>query len=109
MKDKYLHIIEHTEGLWDMDQAIPTPLGDWIKCGVCGDTNYVLRNGRWFKRSEEETGYPYRVDVSFKCTNCGYAWVHGLIPRQEVWEKWVTKKGRKGGAKYLRYQLEQEV
>lgn len=104
--NKYEAIVKHNEELWDMNRNIPIPYGPFIRCGFCGSTKYIPRHSRWFKRDLKETGYPYRVDVSFKCTYCAAVWAHGLMPSRRQWHAAVDPTGRDDGAKFIRYQEE---
>lgn len=110
VESKYQAIIEKTRELWDFTTAIPTPIGDWLRCGICGHKDYQRRNARYFKRDAGESGYPYRVDVSFKCKRCAFVWTHGLLIDEQTWMIYVERHGHvEQGAKVIYYQLRNHV
>ncbi len=74
-------VISKVKEAWDWQSGFPIPTFD-IKCPVCGSKELLIRYWTFFIRKEGSS--KFRCDVSFKCTYCSNAWVHGLVIPEEL-------------------------
>lgn len=70
-----------TEAHWDLSGPYPMPRGSWLRCPVCGCRQ--VQGRRWTRITRATHKITGRVNVSFKCTACAAAWVHGVAVPDE--------------------------
>jgi hypothetical protein len=85
-------ILERVNKYWDLSCSLPFPKFD-LGCSVCKSDEILLRQWLFHDRSKR-TGskHGYRCDVSFKCTQCSFVWVHGILVPKEMFEKYRDKR-----------------
>jgi hypothetical protein len=79
---------------WSFDGPWPMPKGDWLCCPICRSKEVQGRSWIYDKPSHSVTT-PYRCSVSFKCTDCGYVFLFGLVMTQEDWERHAADRANK--------------
>ncbi len=70
---------------WDFSKVLPVPLFDFV-CPICGSDRIKL--GEWiFFRKKSSNGTPYRCDVRFKCTECSFVPIFGVVVELKIFNK----------------------
>lgn len=79
-------VLAATNRRWDLRPALVIPRDGWLLCPICGNGMPRIRFWRYHRREQSETT-PYRCDISFKCTDCAFVWLHGVVISEEHWER----------------------
>ena len=79
-------VLERVKRAWDLSTDFPIPKFRII-CPICKSEAIQARN--WQFQYRDVGGCKYRCNVSFKCTQCSHAWVHGVVIPEELFRKHV--------------------
>lgn len=79
-------VLAATNARWDLTKRLPVPQNNWMMCPICWMREPRIRFWRYHTRDNSETT-PYRCDVSFKCTDCAFVWLHGVVVSEEHWNQ----------------------
>lgn len=75
-------LFDRIDRKWDFSYRVPFPKWDVVCPQGCDDTP-LLKQWRFFKRTNTKSKNPYRCDVKFKCVCCSEVFDFGVVVTED--------------------------